>query len=389
MKKIFVLLTTSAILIATGCGGPAKNEKGDLASLRKKLEAKQKEKNDIETEIRNLEDKIAKLDTGAAELQNSKLVAVSTLAPQSFTHYIELQGKVDADEIITVMPRSAMGASTHVDAVYVKTGDHVTKGQLLVKLDDAVMQEQLAGLQTQLDYAKNIYDRQKNLWDQGIGTEVQLITAKNNVDAVNKQIATMNENLKTSLIYAPISGIADQVNIKVGEAYGANPTAPPIEIINMNTLKIVTDVPENYQQRVKKGSVLSVSIPDAGIDSLHAVISVTGATINPNTRAFTTEAKIAYNPALRVNQVAIVRIEDYSAKNVIVVPVNVVQEDENGKYVYVMQKEGDRNVAKKMPVEIGPSYNSVMEIKSGLSAGQQIITEGYQQVYDGQTVTTQ
>ena len=376
------------MFIVTGCGSNAKNDKNNLTELRKKLDAKNKEKSDVEAEIRSLEEQIAKLDTGAAELKNSKLVSVSTLAPQNFIHYIELQGKVDANEIVTVMPRTAMGLSTHVNEVYVKSGDHVTKGQLLAKLDDAVMLEQLSGLKTQLDFAKNIYDRQKNLWDQGIGTQVQLITAKNNVDAINKQIATMMENLKTAFVYAPLSGIADQVNIRPGEIYGANPTVPPIEIVNMNSLKIVTDVPENYQKRVKKGSILKISIPDAGIDNLHAVISVLSATINPNSRAFTTEAKISYNPALRINQVAVVGIKDYAANNAIVVPVNVVQTDENGKYVYIMAKEGDKNIARKKAVQLGETYNSMSEIVSGLTAGEQIITEGYQQLYDGQIVTT-
>jgi RND family efflux transporter MFP subunit len=387
MKKNCVLMTVVAIIIIAGCGSGAKEGKNDLADLKKKLESKKKEKSDAEAEIKSLEEKIAKLDTTARQ-QNQKLVSVSTLTPQNFVHYIELQGKVDADDIVTVMPRTTMGLSTHVTAVYVKRGDFVKKGDLLAKLDDAVMLQQVDALKTQLAYAVDIYNRQKNLWDQGIGTEVQLITAKNNVDALNRQIATMQENWKTSFIYAPLSGIADQVNIKEGEVYGANPMVPPIQIVNMSSMKVVTEVPENYQEQVKKGSILKISIPDAGIDSLHATISVMGASINPNSRAFTTEAKISSNPALRVNQVAIVRIQDHAEKNVIVVPVNMVQADEKGKYVYVMVKEGDKTVARKKVVEVGDSYNNMIEIKAGLSAGEQIITEGYQSVYDGQSVTT-
>ncbi len=386
MKKIFVIMTIATGLMIAGCGSGAKEGKGELTDLKKKLESKKKEKNEAEAEIRSLEEKIAKLDTTARQ-QNQKLISVSTLTLQNFTHYIELQGKVDADDIVTVMPRTTMGLSTHVTAVYVKRGDFVKKGQLLAKLDDAVMLQQVDGLKTQLAYAVDIYNRQKNLWDQGIGTEVQLITAKNNVDALNKQIATLQENWKTSFVYAPLSGIADEVNIKEGEVYGANPMVAPIQIVNMNSLKIVTEVPENYQERVKKGSILKISIPDAGIDSLYATIGVMGASINPNSRAFITEARIPSNPALRVNQVAVVRIQDHVAKNVIVVPVNVVQPDEKGKYVYVMVKEGDKTVARKKAVEAGDSYNGMIEIKSGLNAGEQIITEGFQSVYDGQSVT--
>ena len=386
MKKILVLITIGTFLMIAGCSGGGKDSKGELANLKKQLEAKQKEQTSLESDIRNLEEKISVLDTSAAEEQNRKLVAVSTVAPQDFVHYIELQGKIDADNIVVVTPR---GMPAQVKELYVKQGDFVKQGQLLAKLDDAVILQQLDALNTQLAYAENIYNRQKNLWDQGIGTEVQLITAKNNVDALNKQIATLKENWKTYSVYAPTSGQADVVDIKVGEIFtGATASGPQIRIVNTNNMKVVTEVPENYQKRVSKGTTLQVSIPDIG-KSFTTAIKVTSPTINPNTRAFTTEAKIPSDPGLKVNQVAVVRIEDYSAKNVIVVPVNIIQTDEKNKYVYVMEKEGDRQIAKKRIVETGETYNSQIEVKNGLSAGDQIITDGYQQVYDGQTVTIQ
>lgn len=149
-------------------------------------------------------------------MQNRRLVGVSTVTPQDFVHYIELQGKIDADNIVVVTPR---GMPAQVKELYVKQGDFVKQGQLLAKLDDAVILQQLDGLNTQLTYAQNIYNRQKNLWDQGIGTEVQLITAKNNVDALNKQIATLKENWKTYSVYAPISGQADVVDLKAGDLH--------------------------------------------------------------------------------------------------------------------------------------------------------------------------
>jgi RND family efflux transporter MFP subunit len=385
MKKFFVIVMIAAGSILISCS-QAKEKKTGLTELKAKLEKLKKERSTLEADIRKVEEEIAKADPAAAQ-QVLRLVAVDTVKLQDFTHYIELQGRVDAEDVVTVMPRTTMGLSTHVNAVYVKRGDMVQKGQLLAKLDDAVMLEQLEGLKTQLAYAENIYNRQKNLWDQGIGTEVQLITAKNNVDALNKQIATLQENWKTSFVYAPVSGIANEVNIKTGEIYGANPAVPPIQIVNLNSMKVVTEVPENYQNRVNKGSELKVSVPDINKE-FKAVIKVTGASINPNTRGFITEAKIPSDPALRVNQVAQVKIEDYTAKNAVVVPVNLVQSDEKGKYVFVMVKEGDKMLAKKKAVAVGESYNGLVEIKSGLNSGDQIITEGYQLVYDGQAVAT-
>lgn len=386
MKKIPLLLTAIIILAVSGCKDGSKNSNATLAGLKKKLEAKKKDQSNLEADIRSLEEQIAKLDTSASALQNSKLVSVSTVSPRDFTHYIELQGKIDADNIVIVTPR---GAPSQVKELFVKQGDFVKQGQLLAKLDDAIILQQIDGLNTQLAYAENIYNRQKNLWDQGIGTEVQLISAKNNVDALNKQLATLKESWKTYSVFAPVSGRADVVDIKAGETFtGATATGPQIRIVNTNSMKVITEVPENYQKRVSKGTVLKVTVPDIGKDFTTA-IKITGVTINPNTRAFITEARIPSDPALRVNQVAVVRIEDYASRNAIVVPVNIIQSDENSKFVFVIVNEGGRTIVKKKIVETGESYESQIEIKTGLAAGDQIITTGYQQVYDGQSVTVQ
>jgi RND family efflux transporter MFP subunit len=309
-------------------------------------------------------------------------VAVDSVHVRDFTHYIELQGKIDADNIVYVTPR---GMVAQVKALYVKRGDVVNQGQLLAKLDDAVMLQQMEGLKTQLAYVQDIYNRQKSLWDQGIGTEVQLINAKNNVDAVNKQIATLKENWNTSFVYAPVSGIADEVNVKEGEIFtGIN----QIKIVNNNSLKMVTEVPENYVARVKKGDPVEVVVPESGKPPFKSRISVIGASINPTTRSFITEARLPSNPYLKPNQLATLKILDYEAKSALVVPINVVQTDEKGKYVYVMEKAGNRNVARKKAVNVGEAYNGSIEIKAGLNPGDLIITEGYQTVYDGQTVMT-
>ena len=218
---------------------------------------------------------------------------------------------------------------------------------------------------------------------------MQLVTAKNNVDAAKKQIATINESWQTSFVYAPISGVADEVNIKVGEIFsGGAPGSPQIKLVNGNSLKIVTEVPENYIARVKKGDKVEVSVPETGKPPYQSTISVVGSSIHPTNRSFTTEAKLPADPLLKPNQTAVMRILDYQSKGTVVVPVNVVQSDEKGKYVYVMEKSGDKMIAKKKPVDVGEAYGGAIEIKNGLAGGEIIITEGYQTVYDGQTITT-
>ena len=385
MNKFLMILITVTAMIITSCGSGAKEEKGDLNDKKVKLEKLKADKSKLETDITKLEEEITKLDP-SSKSDKAKLVSDAPVTQQDFTHYIELQGRVDATDVVIVTPR---GMPSQVTRIHVKRGDMVKKGQLLLKLDDAIILQQLEGLNTQLEYAKNIYNRQKNLWDQGIGTEVQLITAKNSVDNLEKQIATVKENWKTTFVYAPISGTADVVNIKAGEIFnGASPTGPQLQLVNTSSMKVVTEVPENYQERVKKGSQLKISIPDAGIQDVDAVISVTGASIASTTRAFFTEAKIKSYPGLRLNQVALVHIKDYSVPNAIIIPVNLVQSDESGKYVYAIVKEGEVMKARKKTVNVGEVYSGMIEVKAGLTANDRIITEGYQSVYDGQTVTT-
>jgi len=382
MKNVLMTVMAAGLLfLLAACGSGSKEKKSEVTEKKTKLEKLKSDKTKIDAEIRTLEEEIAKLDPNAHE---AKLVGISSVMQQDFTHYIELQGKVEAENVVYVTPR---GMPAQVKQIFVKNGDPVKKGQLLLILDDAVMLQQVEGLKTQLAYAKNIYNRQKNLWDQGIGTEVQLITAKNNVDALEKQIATLTETWKTSRVYAPISGVADVVNIKEGEIFSGG---QQIVIVNTSNMKVVTEVPENYQPRVKKGSQVKISIPDANIDSLNATITVLGASITSTSRAFTTEARIPSRPGLRLNQVALVRIKDYFASNAITVPLNVVQTDEKGKYVYVAVKENGLMKARKKQVVIGENFGGVVEIKGNtLTATDMIITEGYQSVYDGQTVTTE
>ena len=289
-----------------------------------------------------------------------------------------------------------------VRAVYVKEGQPVKKGQLLLKLDDAIMQQQvvaarqqLQGIKTQLAYAKTIYDRQNNLWQQGIGTEVQLITAKTNVESLENQLKAANEQVqvaveqaKTANVYSDVSGIADAVNIRVGETFtGMTAAGPQIKIVNTSSLKVVSSIPENYISRLSKGTPVEVLIPDLN-KTIKSTLSLVSQSIDPSLRGFIAEAKIPYDAQLKPNQTAILKVMDYSSPKAVVIPVNSVQSDESGKYVFVAQTTSNgKTVAKKVPVNIGDAYGSMVEVKTGLSGGEQIVTEGYQDLYEGQTIS--
>ena len=386
MKRIFqysIITGFAALLVA--CSGGAKEKKGSLGDKKAALEKLKTEQVAIATKITALEEEIAKLDTAAGKTEKAKLISVLPVSTENFSHFIDLQGKIDADDISYIAPPNGQGGV--VTNIYIKEGQYVKKGQLVLKMDDKVLRQQIKISETQLSLAKELYNRTKNLWDQNIGTEVQLLQAKTQVDALEKQIATANEQIKLYTVYAPVSGIADLVNIRIGELFvGANATGFQIRIVNNTTLKAVVEVPENYMSRVRIGSPVIVTIPDLN-KSFNSSVKLSSQIINPNSRTFTVEANIP-GGTVRPNSVAAIRIKDYDAPNAIVIPVNLVQTDDKGKYVYVVEKDSKgRSVAVKKPVVVGESYGDKIEIKSGLQAGMQLISEGYQTVYDKQVVS--
>ncbi|HMH33398.1 MAG TPA: efflux RND transporter periplasmic adaptor subunit [Puia sp.] len=381
MQKLANLAIIAGIFFLASCGAATKKDAPDLAAKKTELQKLKTQQEKLNADIVRLETEIGNLDSTFAV--KAKLVNITALSTQDFTHYIDLQGKISTKDIYYLGPR---GQGGQVKQVFVKEGDHVSKGQLVLKLDDAVMLQNLQQLETQLSYAKDLYNRQKNLWDQKIGTEVQLITAKNNVDNLEKQISTMREQWNTSNVYSAVSGIVETVNIHPGEIFtgAANAT---ISIVNPGSLKALVEVPENYLTSVKKGTKVVVEVPDAN-KTFNSTITLVSQLINSNSRAFTAEAQLPADGSLKPNQLAIIKIQDYNASQVLVIPMTTLQTDETGKYVFVMAKENGKPVAKKRAVLVGSVYGEKIEIRKGLQVGDQLITEGFQGLYDGQSITT-
>ena len=397
MKKITqISIVASMMIIMASCGDSKKEGNAVINDKKAALEKLKASKTKTDEEIQKLQAELEKIDSNTADAAKVKLVSITPVSTQDFKHYIDLKGQIDAENISYISPR--MGPA-QVKAVLVSQGQSVKKGQLLLKLDDAIMRQnvtattqQLEGIKTQLAYAKNIYQRQKNLWDQGIGTEVQLITAKTNVtglenqlNAAGEQVKTLQEQLNTSNVYSDVDGIADVVSVKVGEIFAG---MGQIKIVNTSKLKVVTNVPENYLTRIHKGSPVEITIPDAN-KNVSTTISLISQSIDPIQRGFIAEAKIPHDATLKPSQSAVVKILDYAAQNVIVIPVNVVQSDETGKYVYVLSKSSSgKTIAHRITVNMGEVYGGDVEIKAGLKTGDQLITEGFQSLYEGQMITT-
>jgi RND family efflux transporter MFP subunit len=387
------------MLFAASCGTSSKKETDSVVTDKKvELEKLKTDNAKTEEKIKALEAEIARMDTGPAKSEKAKLVSVIPVAVQNFQHFIDLQGKIDADNISYISPR---GMGGQVRQLFIKEGDYVKKGQLVLKLDNAIgqqnvvaMRQSTGAVRTQLDLARSVYQRQKNLWNQNIGTEVQLLQAESNVKSLENQLRTMQENVKIaqeqsnmSNVYSNVSGVAEEVNIHIGETFTGSPMSG-IKIVNTSSLKVVTDIPENYLSRVKRGTPVQVVIADIN-RSFPSTISLISQSVNSTMRGFSAEAKIPYDVSLKPGQSAVVKILDYSNANGLVIPINLVQTDESSKYVYVLEKlSNGKTVAKKKKVVIGEVYGDKVEIKNGLTAGEQLISEGYQSLYEGQSITT-
>lgn len=389
-KGLSVVLSFSLLLAA--CGSSSVQKDDSLAGKKARLDSLKAQQEKLGKKITDLQAEIDKIDTSAAVKEKAKLVALTALEPTAFTHYIDLQGNVEAINYSNIAPQGNGGV---VRQIFIKQGDHVSKGQLLIKLDDAVQRQQLANSQTQLAYAKDLYQRRKNLWDEKIGTEVDLINAKNQVDQAEIQVKIYQEQLDWTNVYSDIPGTVNALNIRDGEFFspavqaqaGANNPAQ-IQVINTDNLKVVIQIPDVYQERIKVGTPVKISLPGLNNKEISGVVHTVSPVINQNNRAFSVEVYIN-DKSIRANQVAIVKLQDYTAANVLTIPINTLQTDEKGKFVMVAVKDKDNLVAHKKSITIGQTYSDKVQVLNGLDTGDQLITDGYQGLYEGQLLTIQ
>ena len=366
-------LFLAGTLLLASCGGGAKDPKAELEKLKKEQAATQ-------AKIADLEAKTGSADEAAAA--NITPVSVMKVQPESFKSYLEVQGRVDFDQNATVGSRAA-GTLTSIN---VQRGDRVSKGKVLATVDASVLDANIAELRTRMELAKTIYDKQAGLWKQQIGTEVQYLQAKNNYEALQRNLSTLNQQRSLYNVVAPFSGTVEEVLPKLGEVTA--PGAPVVRLASGQGGKILVDVSEAYGNSIKQGDKAVVTIPDLGGEELPATVRVVTRTINATSRTFTVELRLANGRAadLRPNMVATVRIQNYASQNATVIPVDLVQKDEQNSYVFVVGQAGGKTVAQKRIVTTGNTYNGKVEVKSGLKNDDQVISGGYQNLNDGQVV---
>ena len=362
MKK---LLYIPAILLFAACSKPTGKD-----AKKAELESLKKQQADLSAKIGKLQ-----AEVGSTDSVKSTDVAVVEVKQAPFTNYINLQGKIDAKDNVQAFPQ----AQAVITAIYVKVGDHVSQGQTLVQLDNSVLKQNIAQAQTQADLMKTLFDRQKNLWDQKIGTEVQYLQAQSNMQSAQKQVASLKEQAAMYRIVSPITGSVDQMDLKLGQA--ASPATTFIRIVNTDVLKVKADVPESYASNVKLGDKVNVVVPDAK-DSVMAKISFAGKVIDASSRSFPVEIQLPGRKTIRPNMTVVLKVADYSTPKAIVIPINAIQKSESGDYVFV----NENNIAKKRVIKEGGSYGGKVEIKSGLNVGDKLITDGSTEIEDGDKV---
>lgn len=370
MKKLIPFV---AVILLMSC-----NTKSPEA-IKKQIESKKAKISAIEEEISKLEIELATLDTNKKN-KDLQLIAVEEVKAETFEHFIEVQGSLDGDNNVAVFPEG-MGV---IDAIYVKIGQKVSKGQILAKMNDAAYVEQIKGLKTNLELATTMYERQKSLWDQNIGSEVQYLQAKSTKETLESQLAAAERQLEMMQIKSPISGTIEDLSIKIGQS--ASPQFPACRVVNFGQIKVVTDVAEAYASKIKVGDNIDVYLPD--IDkTLKANVNFASNFINQVNRTFRVEAMLReLDPGMKANMIVVLKINDYKKENAIILPVNYVQKDQNSNFVYVARQNGDELKAVKQVVTTGQIYNGMAEITSGLNVGDKLITLGYLEVEDGENV---
>lgn len=365
------------VITMQGC----KQTDDSLQGKKEQLKGLREKETALQSEIKKLEEEIALLDKDAANETKIKQVALSEVRSIEFRHYVSVQGMLESEENLMVSPRMP----GMVKEIRVKEGDAVSKGQVLAILDDDVLRSSIDEVRAGLAQINILYEKQKDLWDQKIGTEVQFISLKNQKEGLENKLKTLEAQLAMATVTAPFSGVIDAVFARVGSM--AAPGGPMMQLVNTAKLKASAKVPDSYVANVRQGDQVMVNFPDLNRE-IEAKIRFVGKVVDPLSRTFRIEVEIpSGDPGLKPNLLAMVRINDKTLPKAIVIDENIIQLTENGKLLFIAGKENGKQVALQRIVTTGLSYNGKVEIVSGLQEGEKLITTGYQDLSDKQVIS--
>lgn len=372
-NNLFSKILLAATILVAAC---SKSGQGDKAA---QLEDLKKQQLEIMAKIQQLELEMKKSSDSAFLADASgkaKLVKVEALKPGTFAHYVEIQGKVETNNNVLVSSETA----GIIKNITVKVGDKVKKGQVLAELDNVLVRKGIEELKTALELATTVFEKQEKLWKDNVGTEIQYLQAKNNKESLENKMDQLKEQLKKTRITASMDGVIDELFKKEGELQ--SPGVPVFRLVNFSDFKIVGELAESYISKINVGDEVEVYFPDLN-KSIKEKISVVGSTINPTNRTFSMEIRLSNSQSsIKPNLVTYLKIKDFSKPNSIVVPINTLQRDRDNQYVYVAEAG---KVVKKV-VKVGETYGTTAQILEGLKQGDSLITFGYNDLTEGQTI---
>jgi RND family efflux transporter MFP subunit len=371
MRLTFI--TIIAALALSSCGGNSKSS--EVSSLISKRDSLKTLRSELTAQISELEKLISSNDSSG----NQRITTVTTLPVERtrFEHFFTIQGVVETDQNAQIFPE----VGGRITSIRVKEGDQVTKGQVLMTIDDRVIKNQIEELESRLNLAETVYKKQEQLWNQQVGSEIQFLEAKNNYESLKQNVETLKSQRSLFSITAPFSGIVDEITPKEGEM--AAPQMPAFRLINNNSMYIKADVTERYLGQIKEGDAVNVAFPSLGITESSKIIRI-GDFINPNNRTFKIKVGLENNNTkMKPNLLGELMIRDYVSDSAVVIPSSLVQLNPSGEaFVYLLED----GFAKKIKIETGMSYNDRIEILSGLSGSEILIDKGARSIKEGDQV---
>lgn len=382
MKNIYFILFF--ILTIFSCTNQKKEAVEDVIATNnlEKIRAKKNElslkQQVINNQLKQIDLAISKLDT----LKKNPLVTSIKIKETIFKHYLELQGNVSTKQLLVIYPEYS-GILTNV---YIKEGQKVKKGQLLGKIDDGGLSQQLAQLKIQANLSKITFQKQSRLWNQKIGSEIQYLQAKSLYEAQQQAVNQLQKQISKTNIRAPFTGTIDDIITEQGSVVAAG-QSQIFRIINLDNMHIETNVPERHIPNVKKNKEAQIEFPVLG-KSILAKINQVSDFINPANRTFKIEIAIPNkDKSIKPNLTARIKINDYTNNNALLIPQSIVSENANGQqYIYLVKNKNNQAVAKKVIIETGKTQGDQIEILSGVSNGDEIIQEGARSIKDGQNI---
>ncbi len=364
MALIFIV---STMMVACGeKGSTLDQKKAELEKVRKEIAELQLKEKSLVAQI-------------GGNTTNDKLVEIQTVSVQSFSSDLKVEGTIDADQstIATAkMPGTVMNINTEV-------GSKVSKGQILASLDNSSALKGKLELEQQVAFATTVFDKQRRLWEKGVGTEIQYLSAKNQKEALEKSLNTLNNNIDMYNIKSPINGTVEAVDVKIGQVTA--PGMPIFKVVNMSTIKVVANISEAYADKVTVGDVVTVELPDLN-QTIKAKVSFASNFIDPLNRTFKVEVKLNGIKDVKPNMVAKLNIVDYVNPKAIVVPSNAIQRTESEMFIMVAKQDKNKMIAEKRTIVIGKTNQDLTEVISGVSENETIIVNGFQELTTGQVV---